>query len=120
MLNYYPYVNNPNFYDYNNNISYKKAKPLRPRRFSEDFMERNEGKIITAYMTYDGSNQWRDVVYTGQLLEQGRDFFVIRLTEGEHKGKEILLLNINVSYIIFEEPASFIRMQDGFSMSEDN
>lgn len=75
----------------------------RERIFSEEFLQNNIGKKVSAHMNYDGSVQWRDRIFTGTLKEVGRDFFVI----GEQKtGKDVLLLNINLSFMVFEEPAN--------------
>ncbi|SEM68723.1 spore coat protein GerQ [Lihuaxuella thermophila] len=72
------------------------------RIFSEDLMQRNVGKRITVYMTFDASEQWRNRVFTGTLREVGRDFFVIR---DQKSGKDMMMLNINLDYVVFDEPA---------------
>lgn len=76
------------------------ADTRQPRTYSEDLLERNTGKRISAYMTYDASNQWRDKIFTGTLRQIGRDFFLIR---DQKTGKDTMLLNINIAFIIFED-----------------
>ncbi|MGA9175389.1 MAG: spore coat protein GerQ [Thermoactinomyces sp.] len=76
------------------------------RRFSEDLMQANIGKKVTAYLTYEGSEHWRNRVFTGVLRQVGRDFFVLR---DQKTGKDIMLLNINLNYVVFEEqPATLV------------
>jgi spore coat protein GerQ len=74
------------------------------RVFSEDFLDRNRGKKVTVYMVYEGSNTWRDKVFSGVVKEVGRDFFVLR---EQRTGKDIMLLNINLSYAVYEEPVLY-------------
>jgi spore coat protein GerQ len=70
------------------------------RRYSEDLLQANVGRRITAYLTYDASEQWRDKVVTGTIRQVGRDFFVVR---EQSTGKDIMLLNINLGYVVFED-----------------
>lgn len=78
----------------------------RDRLYSEDFLQNNIGKRITAYLSYDSSNQWRDRVFTGTLREVGRDFFVMK---DQKTGKDLLLLNINLDYIVFEDQPAVLQ-----------
>jgi spore coat protein GerQ len=76
------------------------------RRFSEDLLQANIGKKVTVYLTYEGSEHWRNRVFTGTLRQVGRDFFVLR---DQKTGKDMMLLNINLNYVVFEEqPASLV------------
>ncbi|MFC7441204.1 spore coat protein GerQ [Laceyella putida] len=73
------------------------------RRFSEDLMQANVGRRITVYLTYDGSQQWRDLTFSGVLRQVGRDYFMIR---EQNSGRDMMFLNINLDYVVFEdEPA---------------
>ncbi|MEN9406236.1 MAG: hypothetical protein RLZ12_520 [Bacillota bacterium] len=72
------------------------------RIFSEDFMQANVGKKVTVYTTYDGSAEWRDKIFIGTLAAVGRDFIVIREDKSR---KEVLLYNINVDFVYFDEAA---------------
>ena len=76
----------------------------RPERmYSEELLSRNIGKTVTVYLTYENNDQWNAQVVTGVIREVGRDFILLR----ERKtGKDILLLNIYVNYIVFEQPAN--------------
>ncbi|MBA4492776.1 spore coat protein GerQ [Paenactinomyces guangxiensis] len=84
-------------------VTQQRQERDRDRIFSEDFLQRNIGKRVTVYMTFDASSQWRDKVFTGVLRRVGRDFFVIR---DQKTGRDIMLLNINLDYIVFEEQTS--------------
>lgn len=74
----------------------------RDRIYSEDLLQRNIGNVVTVYLTYENNNKWNARVVTGTIREVGRDFFVLR---DQKTGKDNMLLNINVDYIVFERPA---------------
>lgn len=73
------------------------------RMFSEDLLSRNIGKKVTVYLTYENNEQWNAQVVTGVIREVGRDFVLLRESK---TGKDIMLLNININYIVFEQPAN--------------
>jgi spore germination protein Q len=73
----------------------------KERIVTEEIWQRNIGKRITVHMTYDGSELWRDKIFSGILKEVGRDFFIIHDIK---LGKDVMLLNINLDYMTFEEP----------------
>lgn len=85
------------------NISQKRQE----RRFSEDLMQANVGRRITAYLTYDASEQWRDVTFSGVLRQVGRDYFLLR---EQNSDRDMMFLNINLDYVVFEdEPARLAK-----------
>jgi spore germination protein Q len=86
----------------------EQGQPQRQdRRFSEDLLQSNIGKRVTAYMTYEGSEEWRNRVFTGVLRQVGRDYFVLR---DQETGKDVMLLNINLNFIVFDDtPARLTR-----------
>ncbi|MBD1373624.1 spore coat protein GerQ [Hazenella sp. IB182357] len=86
------------YYPYQQNMAGGGVSQRVERRFSEELLEANVGRKIAAYMTYDSSDQWRDKVFSGTLRQVGRDYFVIN---DESTGQDVLLLNINISYIVF-------------------
>jgi spore germination protein Q len=85
----YPYVSGQGY-----------VSQRQERRYSEDLMQANIGRRVSAYMTYDASEQWRNKVFTGVLRQVGRDFFLIR---EQKSGKDVMLLNINLNYMVFED-----------------
>lgn len=72
------------------------------RRFSEEFLQANVGKVVTVYLT----PRWPAKSVTGTLRNVGRDYFVIR---DRQTGKDNMFLNINVDYFVFEnQPATLL------------
>ncbi len=90
MYYWYPYAQ----------ISQQDPARRTGRIFSEDLLHSNLGKVITVYLTYENNPQWNAKVVTGTLREAGRDFILIR---DQKTGKDQLLFNINIDFIIFEE-----------------
>lgn len=90
---------------------------MRPRSFSEDKLQANEGKLVEALVVIDGSKSWNTICIRGILKEQGRDYFVIDVQEAtvilpdgtsypvEIVG-ETLFYNINMGYMNFKEPTN--------------
>jgi spore germination protein Q len=72
------------------------------REYSEDLMQKNIGRVITVYLTFENNKQWNAKVVTGTLRAVGRDFIVVR---DQQTGKDHMFLNINVDYIVFDRPA---------------
>ncbi|WP_052807400.1 spore coat protein GerQ [Risungbinella massiliensis] len=78
----------------------RETQQQRPERmFSEDLLQRNLGRDITVYQTYENNNKWNAIVTRGRLKEVGRDFILI--TDKEN-GKDRLLFNIHVDYVVFD------------------
>jgi spore germination protein Q len=69
------------------------------RVFSEDLLQRNVGRKVTVYSTYENNNKWNAQVITGKLKEVGRDFILVT---NQETGKDVLLLNIHTDYIVFD------------------
>jgi len=78
----------------------------RERKFSEEFLQANVGKVVTVYLTFEGNPSWPAKSVTGTLRNVGRDYFVIR---DRQTGKDHMFLNINVNYFVFEtQPATLL------------
>ena len=76
------------------------------RRFSEEFLQANVGKVVTVYLTFENNPRWPAKSVTGTLRNVGRDYFVIR---DRQTGKDNMFLNINVDYFVFEnQPATLL------------
>ncbi len=90
MYYWYPYAQ----------TSQNQEPARRGRIFSEELLHSNLGKVITVYLTYENNPQWNAKIVTGTLREAGRDFILIR---DQKTGKDQLLFNINIDFIIFEE-----------------
>lgn len=79
----------------------------RDRKFSEEFLQANVGKVVTVYLTFEGNPSWPAKSVTGTLRNVGRDYFVIR---DRQTGKDHMFLNINVDYFVFEtQPATLLE-----------
>lgn len=75
----------------------------RERVYTEDLLERNVGKLVTLYLTFENNPQWNAKTTTGTIREVGRDFVLIR---DQQSGKDTMFHNINIDYVVFEtEPA---------------
>ncbi len=75
-------MNNPNHVDYADNI----------------FLL-NIGKKVSVYFSYPDSIEWRDKIFTGNIVDAGRDYLLLR----DENGNNILLWAIYINYAIFEE-----------------
>lgn len=80
---------------------YAHLSQRQERVYSEDLLNRNIGKVVTVYLTYENNEQWNAQKITGTIREVGRDFVVIR---DRNTGKDTMLFNINIDFIVFEQP----------------
>lgn len=78
--------------------------------FIEDVLKRVEPIKATFYMTFTGSNEWRDKAFSGILEAAGRDHVI--LSEPQ-TGKFFLLPNIYVDYIEFDENIQKFLRKEG-------
>lgn len=82
----------------------------RQRIYSEDLLQKNIGKTITVYLTFENNKQWNARTVTGRLREVGRDFILVK---DRQTGKDQMYLNINVDYIVFDDaPATLAEPYD--------
>lgn len=88
----------------------QQQRPDRGRVYSEDFLQKNIGKTVTIYLTFENNKQWNARTVTGRLREVGRDFLLIK---DRQTGKDQMYLNINLDYIVFEDaPATLADLID--------
>lgn len=101
-LMYWQYPYN---YQQSGNISQVGNVQQRVERvYSEDLLQRNIGKNITVYLTFENNKQWNARTVTGTLREVGRDFILVK---DRQTGKDQMYLNINIDYIVFvDAPAT--------------
>lgn len=71
----------------------------RERQFSEDLLQRNVGRTVTVYSTYENNEEWNAQIITGTLKEVGRDYILVTNAEN---GKDTMLLNIHTDFIVFD------------------
>lgn len=71
--------------------------------YAENILSLNAGKNASFYMSYNDSIDWRNRVFTGVINEAGRDYTLLKDSE---TGKDILLWNIYIDFVIFNDPIS--------------
>jgi spore germination protein Q len=73
------------------------------RKYSEDLLAANIGRPITVYLTYEKNKERNDMVVVGTLRQVGRDFILVT---DQRSGKDMMLLNINLDYVVFDRKAT--------------
>jgi len=66
----------------------------------EGILKRVPAMKIKVYMTFPGSNEWRDRIFEGLIEAAGRDHMVV---SDPRTGAWYVLPNIYVDYVEFEE-----------------
>lgn len=87
--------------------AYAGVSQRQERVYSEDLLSRNIGRTVTIYLTYENNEQWNSQVVTGEIREVGRDFVLIRERKTR---KDLMLLNINIDYVVFEQSAKLASL----------
>lgn len=72
-------------------------------QYAESIFRKNLGKKVTAYFSYPDSVEWRDKVFTGTILDEGRDFLLLR----DDQGQTALLWLVYINYAIFDENVNY-------------
>lgn len=67
--------------------------------YLEGMLKRFINKKITIYLSFSDSVENRDRVFTGNLLQVGKDYILI---QEETENKKNILLSVYVDYIIIE------------------
>jgi len=73
--------------------------------YIENILRYNRGKIGTFFMTYENNSQWNAKVFRGIIETAGRDHLII---SDPQTGKRFLLLMVNLDYVEFDEPLTYI------------
>lgn len=72
--------------------------------FAEEILKSNIGRNATIYMSFPDSIEWRDKTFQGTILENGRDYILIK----ENISNKIYLLwSIYINYVEFEDNINF-------------
>lgn len=80
---------------------------IEDSEYIEDVLKLIEPIRAKFYMTFTGSNEWRDKVFDGILEATGKDHVIL---SNPSTGKWTLLPNIYVDYIEFDEDIkNFLR-----------
>ncbi|MEG0994658.1 MAG: spore coat protein GerQ [Bacilli bacterium] len=68
--------------------------------YVENILRQNVGHRGSFYMSYSDSVEWRDKIFTGILLETGRDYLLI---EDEKTKENVILLTVYLNFATFNE-----------------
>jgi spore germination protein Q len=72
--------------------------------YIENILRLNKGKLVTVYMTFEGSNEWNSKVFRGVIEAAGRDHLILSDPES---GFRYLLPMIYFNYAVFEEEIEY-------------
>ncbi len=72
--------------------------------YIENILRLNRGKVASFYMTYPGSAEWNDRIFTGVVEQAARDHFVV---SDPKNGKWYLLPSIYLDFIVFDEEINY-------------
>ena len=73
--------------------------PVPVPQYAENLFSMNHGKKVTVYFSYPDSLEWRDKVFTGTILESGRDYLLLRDSQNQIN----LLWLVYINYAVFED-----------------
>ncbi len=68
--------------------------------YAEDLLNKNIGKHLKVFMSFNDSIEWRDKIFEGTLEAWGRDFFLLN---DKKNNKWYMVWNIYIDYIEFDE-----------------
>lgn len=93
---YPPYMDIPGYQGNNS------SQPQSPQ-YSESIFTLNRGKKVSVYFSYPDSIEWRDRIFQGIILDDGKDYLMLR----QDDGKVLLLWLVYINYAVFDETASY-------------
>ena len=96
---YPPYTNIPGF---SNNTTNNQNSNNDPP-YAESIFSLNRGRRVTVYFSYPDSIEWRDRVFTGEILMDGRDYLLLKTDDG----KTLLLWLVYINYAVFDGNIQF-------------
>lgn len=93
---YPPYTDFPG---YNNG----NQQPMTNPPYAETIFSKNHGKRVSVYFSYPDSVEWRDRIFVGTILADGRDYLLLK----DDDGRTILLWLVYINYAIFDGDINF-------------
>ncbi|GAA0340121.1 hypothetical protein GCM10008967_33110 [Bacillus carboniphilus] len=72
--------------------------------YIENILRLNKGKIVTAYFTFENSDQWRSKVFKGVIEAAGRDHLIL---SDPQSGTRYLLPLLFMDYATFDEELEY-------------
>lgn len=103
---YPPYMNFPGYQGNNmgvNSNSTTNNIPNPDPEFAESIFTLNRGKRVSVHLSYPDSLEWRDRVFTGTILADGRDYLLLQQDDEQI----VLLWLIYINFAYFDETASY-------------
>ena len=88
---------NNNYYP-NNMYNLNTRSTLKP--LYNDFLSMNKYKKATIYMSFPNSNEWKDIIFKGNIEDVQNDYIVIR---DINTNKLIYTFISFIDYIMFDE-----------------
>lgn len=107
---YPPYMNIPG-YTNSSNGSTLPIEPTNPNnttprvdpQYAENLFSINQGKEVTVYFSYPDSVEWRDRSFTGTILASGRDYLLLK----DSQGQTFLLWLVYINWAVFNTEISY-------------
>ncbi|MDY0322490.1 MAG: spore coat protein GerQ, partial [Candidatus Carbobacillus sp.] len=78
---------------------------LAEQSYVENILRFNHGKMATFYLTYENNSEWNAKIIRGVIQTAGRDHIIV---SDPDTGKRYLLLMVNLDYVVFDEPITYI------------
>ncbi|TCN24007.1 spore coat protein GerQ [Mesobacillus foraminis] len=72
--------------------------------YVENILRLNKGKLVTVYMSFEGSREWNSKVFKGIIEAAGRDHLIL---SDPQTGMRYLLLMVYLDYVTFEEEIEY-------------
>ncbi len=102
---YPPYIDIPGYQNINSvtNSALNTNLERVDAEYADEVFSRNHGKMITVYLSYPDSIEWRDRMFKGKIIANGKDYLLLE----QEDGKNVLLWLTYINYAEFNEAASY-------------
>lgn len=71
--------------------------------YVSDILKINKGKKAIIYCSYPDSNEWRDKIFEGTIVQSGKEYLLLKNINNQLN----LIWNIYINYIEFKENINF-------------
>ena len=72
--------------------------------YIENILRLNKGKLVTVYMSFEGSREWNSKIFKGIIEAAGRDHSIL---SDPQTGMRHLLLMVYLDYVTFDEEIEY-------------
>jgi spore coat protein GerQ len=72
--------------------------------YIENILRLNRGKMVTVYMSFEGSQEWNSKIFRGVIEAAGRDHLIL---SDPQSGYRYLLPMVYFNYAVFEEEIEY-------------